>query len=195
MLAPLQVVIIPIYRNEEQLHQIDEKAAAIVEQLKAKGISVKYDNDDAYRSGWKFNEYEFKGVPVRIAIGPKDLENNQAEVARRDTLEKQNISLDTLVDDVEQLLKDIQQNIYDKALAFRKAHTVKANTWDEFKELIEQGLFIEAHWDGTTETEEKIKEETKATIRCIPLNNPQEEGKCIYSGKPSKERVIFARAY
>ncbi len=194
-LAPIQVVIVPIYRQEDQLAQISEKANAIKEALQAKGISVKYDDRDTYKPGWKFSEYEFKGVPVRLAMGSRDLENGTVEVARRDTLEKEIVPLDGIEERIEKLLEDIQQNLYKKALKFREENTCKVDTWDEFKEKIEAGGFVLAHWDGTPETEEKIKEETKATIRTIPLNNPQEEGKCIFSGNPSKERVVFAKAY
>lgn len=195
-LAPIHVVIIPIYKNEEQLQTIIEKVNPLVEKLKAKGISVKFDTDDSRRSGWKFNEYEMKGVPVRVAIGPRDLENNQAEVARRDTLTKETVSFENIDNYIEQLLQDIQQNIYDKALKFREENTRKADTWEEFVDILDnQGGFVAAHWDGTPETEDLIKEKTKATIRCIPFNNPLEEGKCILTGKPSKQRVLFARAY
>lgn len=195
-LAPIHVVIIPIYKNEEQLQTIIEKVNPLVEKLKAKGISVKFDTDDSKRSGWKFNEYEMKGVPVRVAIGPRDLENNQAEVARRDTLTKETVSFENIDNYIEQLLQDIQQNIYDKALKFRKENTRKADTWEEFVDILDnQGGFVAAHWDGTPETEDLIKEKTKATIRCIPFDNPLEEGKCILTGKPSKQRVLFARAY
>ena len=195
-LAPIQVVIIPIYKSEEELNAITEKVQPLMKQLKAKGISVKYDDDDAKRSGWKFNEYELKGVPVRVVMGPRDLENNVAEVARRDTFEKMSLSLENLDVKVEELLNDIQNNLFQKALQFRKENTLQVDTWEEFeKALDEKGGFIYAHWDGTSETEELIKEKTKATIRCIPLDNPLEEGKCILTGKPSKQRVIFARAY
>lgn len=195
-LAPIQVVIVPIYKSEEQRQAIAEKVQPLIEKLKALNISVKFDNDDSKRSGWKFNEYELKGVPVRIAIGPRDLENNDAEVARRDTLTKEVVPFDTLVEYVQNLLKDIQQNLFDKALKFREENTRKADTWEEFVDLLDNHPgFIYAHWDGTPETEDKIKELTKATIRCIPFNNPQEEGKCILTGKPSKQRVLFARAY
>ena len=157
---------------------------------------MKYDNDDTTRPGWKFAEHELRGVPVRIAIGARDLENNQVEVARRDTKEKASYSISDLTDRVAQLLEDIQQNLYNRALQFREAHTTKADSWDDFVKLLEEkGGFISAHWDGTSETEEKIKELTKATIRCIPLNNPQEEGNCILTGSPSNQRVLFARAY
>ena len=195
-LAPLQVVIVPIYKSEEQRQAIAEKVKPLIEQLKALRISVKFDDDDTKRSGWKFNEYELKGVPVRIAVGPRDLENNEAEVARRDTLAKEQVSFDNLVGHIQFLLKDIQQNLFNKALKFREENTRKADTWDEFVELLDNHPgFIYAHWDGTAETEAKIKELTKATIRCIPFNNPLEEGKCILTGKPSKQRVLFARSY
>ncbi len=195
-LAPIQVVIVPIYKNEEQRQAIAEKVQPLIEELKALNISVKFDNDDAKRSGWKFNEYELKGVPVRVAIGPRDLENNEAEVARRDTLAKEVVSFDGLATYIQNLLKDIQKNLFDKALKFREDNTKKADTWEEFVELLDNHPgFIYAHWDGTAETEDKIKELSKATIRCIPFNNPQEEGKCILTGKPSKQRVLFARSY
>lgn len=195
-LAPIQVVIVPIYKNQEQRQAIAEKVQPLVEQLKALNISVKFDDDDSKRSGWKFNEYELKGVPVRVAIGPRDLENNNAEIARRDTLEKEVVSFDGIAEYIQKLLKDIQQNLFNKALKFREENTRKADTWEEFVDLLDNHPgFIYAHWDGTPETEDKIKELTKATIRCIPFNNPQEEGKCILTGKPSKQRVLFARAY
>ncbi|MBP6432253.1 MAG: proline--tRNA ligase [Ferruginibacter sp.] len=195
-IAPIQVVIVPIYKGEESKPVIDGKANEIISQLKALGVKVKYDNSDNARPGWKFAEYELKGVPVRIAMGLRDIENNVAEVARRDTKEKNSMSLDGLAQNIVTLLDDIQQNIYNKALAFRNEHITPANTWDEFVKLLdEKGGFIAAHWDGTPETEEEIKTKTKATIRCIPLNNKQEDGVCILSGKPSKERVLFARAY
>ncbi len=195
-LAPIQVVIVPIYKNQEQLDQITEKVLPIKKKLESKGISVKYDNRDTQKPGWKFAEYEFKGVPIRIAIGPRDLEQNTVEVARRDTLEKSVYQLTDIETKIENLLKLIQDNLYQKALSFRENNTNKANTWDEFVDLIEnKGGFVSAHWDGTGETEEAIKNATKATIRCIPLNNPKEEGKCIFSGNHSSQRVIFARAY
>jgi prolyl-tRNA synthetase len=195
-LAPIQVVIVPIFKGEEQKKTIDEKVRPLIEDFKAIGISVKYDDDDSRRPGWKFAEYEMKGVPVRIAIGARDLENNIAEVARRDTKTKESVSLDGLANTIKLLLDDIQENIYQKAKAYRDAHITKADTWDEFVKLLdEKGGFISAHWDGTAETEEKIKELTKATIRCIPLNNPKEPGKDILTGMPSAERVFFARAY
>lgn len=194
-LAPIQVVIVPIYRKQEQLAMVSEKVAGIVEGLKAKGISVKYDDADNKRPGFKFADYELKGVPVRLVIGPKDLEENTAEVMRRDTLGKETVSLDGIVDYVSNLLEDIQNNIYTKARNFRDSHIFEANSYDEFKELIEKGGFVLAHWDGTTETEERVKEETKATIRCIPLDGDTTPGTCIFTGKPSERRVIFARNY
>jgi prolyl-tRNA synthetase len=195
-IAPHQVVIVPIYKGEESKPVIDAKAKALAAELKAAGIRVKFDDNDNTRPGWKFAEYEMKGVPVRIAIGARDIENNVAELARRDTREKTSVSLDGLSARVIALLDEIQQAIYNKALAFRDERITKVNTWDEFvKTLNEKGGFISAHWDGTAETEEKIKEQTKATIRCIPLDNAQEEGVCVLSGKPSKQRVLFAQAY
>lgn len=194
-LAPIQVVIVPIYRKQEQLAMVSEKVAGIVEGLKAKGISVKYDDADNKRPGFKFADYELKGVPVRLVIGPKDLEGNTAEVMRRDTLGKETVSLDGIVDYVANILEDIQNNIYTKARNFRDSHIFEANSYDEFKELIEKGGFVLAHWDGTTETEERVKEETKATIRCIPLDGDTTPGTCIFTGKPSERRVIFARNY
>ncbi len=195
-LAPIQVVIIPIYKSEEQLGQITEKIQPLIQKLKAKGISVKYDDDDSKRSGWKFNEYEVKGVPVRIAVGPRDLENHQAEVCRRDTLQKVNMPLETLDIEVEALLAEIQDNLFMRTVKFREENTRKADTWEEFVDILDnQAGFVYAHWDGTPETEELIKEKAKATIRCIPFNNPLEEGRCILTGKPSKQRVLFARAY
>lgn len=194
-LAPIQVVIVPIYRSQEQLDTINAKVAPIVENLKKQGISVKYDNADNKRPGFKFADYELKGVPVRLVLGARDIENGTIEVMRRDTLEKETVSIEGIEGYVEKLLDDIQNNIYTKALNHRLEMTTKVDTWEDFKTQIEKGGFILAHWDGTTETEEKIKEETKATIRCIPLNGEEEEGKCIYTGKPSKRRVIFARNY
>ena len=195
-LAPYHVVIVPIYKNSEQLSQISEKANEIKKALEAKGLSVKFDDRDTHKPGWKFAEYELKGFPVRIAMGPRDLENNTVEVARRDTLEKDLYPIDTIADTIPALLDEIQENIYKKALKFREENTYEVNTWDEFKDVIEnKGGFVSAHWDGTSETEDKIKEATKATIRCIPLNNPQEVGTCIFSGKPSTQRVIFAKSY
>ncbi|PID94263.1 MAG: proline--tRNA ligase [Bacteroidetes bacterium] len=195
-LAPIQVAIIPIYRKEEQLTAITEKLQPIIHALKAKNISVKFDDRDTYKPGWKFNEYEFKGVPVRLAMGPRDMENGTVEVARRDTLEKEILPLEGIVEHIEALLEEIQKNLFQKALDYRTANTRKADTWDEFKELIKTKRgFILAHWDGTPETEQKIKEETKATIRLIPIDGEKEEGKCIYSGKPSTQRVVFALSY
>lgn len=195
-LAPLQVVIIPIFKGEESKAVIGSKVDEIMKELKALGIRVKYDDNDNARPGWKFAEHELKGVPVRIALGLRDLENNVVEIARRDTKEKQTISIDGLAGYVQQLLEEIQQNIFQKALAFRNENIRKANTWDEFVQLLdEKGGFISAHWDGTDATEDKIKELTKATIRCIPLQNEQEAGECIYSKQPSTQRVLFARAY
>ena len=197
-LAPIQVVIIPIYKTPEDLEKISEKVNPIFEALKAAGISVKYDDNDNQRSGWKFAEYELRGVPIRLGIGMRDLENGTVEVARRDTLTKSttNLSLsDGFVEYIKSLLDDIQANIYQKALKFREENTFKLDTWDEFKDQIEKGGFILAHWDGTAETEEKIKDETKATIRCILLDAEMEPGKCVFSGGPSNKRVVFARAY
>ncbi|MDE5606015.1 MAG: proline--tRNA ligase [Bacteroidales bacterium] len=194
-LAPIQVAIVPIFKNAEQLAQISEKVNGIKAALEAQGISVKYDDRDSQKPGWKFTEYEFKGVPVRVAIGPRDLEEGTAEVCRRDTLEKSVHAMDDLTRFIPALLAEIQQNLFDRALKHREDNTIKVDTWEEFKEKIEQGKFILAHWDGTTETEVKIKEETKATIRALSFDLPEEEGKCIYSGKPSHRRVIFAKAY
>lgn len=195
-IAPIQVVIVPIYKNEEQLKEISGKVESLIQKLKNQGISVKYDDDDSKRSGWKFNEYEVKGVPVRIAIGPRDLENNEAEVVRRDTLEKQTLPFDTLDEKIGTLLNDIQSNLFQRSLQFRNENIRKADTWEEFMSILDnEGGFVSAHWDGTTETEEKIKDLAKATIRCIPYDNPLEDGKCICTGKPSKQRVLFARAY
>jgi prolyl-tRNA synthetase len=195
-IAPLQVVIVPIFKGDEQKAAIDAKVTVMMAELKALGVSVKYDDSDNARPGWKFAEYEMKGVPVRIAIGARDLEQNIVEVARRDTKEKANASIDGIGLHVKNLLDDIQANIFNKAKAFRDDHITEANSWDEFVQLLDTKTgFISAHWDGTPETEEKIKEQTKATIRCIPLNNKQEAGTCILSGNPSTQRVLFARAY
>jgi prolyl-tRNA synthetase len=195
-IAPVQVVIVPIYKGADQKAALDEKVMEIVKELKRAGVRVKYDDNDNSRPGWKFAEYELKGVPVRIAIGARDLENKTVEVARRDTKEKSSMPLDGLAVRVQELLEEIQQNMYNKAKTYQQEHITPANSFEEFEKLLdEKGGFIAAHWDGTAETEELIKERTKATIRCIPLNNPQEEGVCILSGKPSKERVLFARAY
>src|SRR5664279_4295924 len=195
-IAPIQVVIVPIYKGAEQKQQIDEKVHNWMEEFKALGVKVKYDDDDNNRPGWKFAEYELKGVPVRIAIGARDMQNNVVEIARRDTKEKITVSMDGLSNAIVVLLHDIQENIYNKAKAFRDDNITRADTWEQFEKLLDdKGGFISAHWDGTAETEDKIKDLTKATIRCIPLNNLQEEGTCILTGKPSKERVLFARAY
>ena len=195
-IAPFQVVIVPIFKGEEQKQKIDEKVHALVKELKAAGIRVKYDDNDNARPGWKFAEYELKGVPVRVAIGARDLEKNIVEVARRDTKEKLTMEIDGLAINIGKLLDAIQENIYNKAKTFRDTRITSANTWDEFVQLLDDKAgFISAHWDGTGETEDKIKEITKATIRCIPLNNELEEGNCILTGKPSTQRVLFARAY
>jgi len=195
-LAPIQVVIVPIHKTDEQLESISAKVNEIVKELRQKGISVKYDDRTAYKPGWKFAEYELKGVPLRIAIGPKDLENDTLEIARRDTLEKQNIPQNTVVGYVEKTLKEIQENLYQKALQYRETHITEVNSFEEFKEVLDtKGGFISAHWDGTPETEEKIKDLTKATIRCIPLNNKIEAGKCVFTGEKSTQRVLFAKAY
>src|SRR6187397_529531 len=195
-IAPFQVVIVPIYKGDESKPVIDAKANEIMKELKASGIRVKYDNNDNTRPGWKFAEYELKGVPVRLAMGLRDMENNVVELARRDTKEKQQVPISGLSDHITKLLDGIQQNLYNNALKYREQHITSVDSWDEFvKTLNEKGGFVAAHWDGTAETEAEIKEKTKATIRCIPFNNPQEEGVCIFSGKPSKERVLFAIAY
>jgi prolyl-tRNA synthetase len=195
-IAPVQVVIVPIYKGEEQKVLIDTKVQSIIKELKANGVSVKYDDSDNARPGWKFAQYELQGVPVRLAIGARDLENNVVEVARRDTKEKQSVRMDGIAVYIKNLLEEIHQNIFNKAKAYRDEHITPANDWDEFIKLLdEKGGFVSAHWDGTNETEDKIKELAKATIRCIPLNNPKEEGKCILTGKPSTQRVLFARAY
>ena len=194
-LAPFQVVIVPIYKNEEQLSAISEKVAEITSKLKTLGISVKYDNNDNKKPGWKFAEYELKGVPVRLAMGARDLENGTVEVARRDTLTKETIPLENIDLYISELLKTIQANIYKKAFDYRASVTREVNSYEEFKVEIEKGGFLMCHWDGTPETEEKIKEETKATIRCIPLNGDTTPGVCMVTGKPSAQRVIFARAY
>ena len=195
-LAPFQVVIVPIYKNEDQLNAISEKAKEIKAELERIGISVKFDNRDTHKPGYKFAEYEFKGVPLRIALGPRDLENNTVELARRDLLSKQIVDNKNIGNTVLNLLDEIQENLLNKAQQFREENTHKADTYTEFKELISNDSgFVYAHWDGSSESEQKIKEETKATIRCIPINNSLESGKCIYSGKPSKQRVIFAKSY
>lgn len=195
-IAPLQVVIVPIYKGDEQKALIDVKVKALMQSFKAAGIRVKYDDSDNQRPGWKFAEYELKGVPVRIAIGARDLENNQVEIARRDTKEKSTISMEGLIHSVTALLEEIQSNLFERAKQYRDEHITKVNTWDEFVQILDtKAGFVAAHWDGTPETEDKIKELTKATIRCIPLNNEQEVGKCILTGNPSSQRVLFARAY
>lgn len=196
-IAPLQVVIVPIYKGQEQKEQIDEKVSAIMAELKKLGISVKYDDNDNARPGWKFAEYELKGVPVRLAIGARDLANNVIEVARRDIKEKQTVSLEGIAEHVKTLLNDIQENMFNRAKDYRDSHITNADNWNEFVQLLdEKGGFVFAHWDGTAETEEAIKDQTKATIRCIPIDGSgAEEGNCILSGKPSKQRVYFARAY
>lgn len=195
-LAPIQVVIVPIFKGEEQKQLIDEKVKVLQQQLKAAGIKVKYDDNDNNRPGWKFAEYEMKGVPVRIAIGARDIANNVVEVARRDTKEKMSMPIDGLAENIIELLADIQAAIFNKAKHFRDDHITDANSWDDFIQLLDEKTgFIAAHWDGTSDTEDKIKELTKATIRCIPLNNKAEEGKCILTGNLSSQRVLFARAY
>lgn len=196
-LAPIQVVMVPIFNKDEQLKAVLAKMNEIKEQLVKLGISVKIDDRDNVRSGFKFAEWELKGVPVRLAVGPRDLENNTVEVARRDTLTKEGVSGDLVVEHVKNLLEAIEKNVYQKALDFRNSHILKVDTWDEFKAKLEEGNFLLCHWDGTPETEAKIQEETKATIRCIPVDSCvcEEEGKCVYSGKPSHRRVVFAKAY
>lgn len=195
-LAPIQVVIVPIFKGEEQLNLISETVLPIVAKLKKKGISVKFDNSDKQSPGFKFAEYELKGVPVRLAIGARDLANGTVEVARRDTKEKKTYAINDIVTTVSDLLEEIQTNIYQRALTFRAENTHEVDTWDEFTKILEENPgFISAHWDGSSETEEKIKELTKATIRCIPLDAVEEEGKCIFTGNPSKGRVIFAKSY
>jgi prolyl-tRNA synthetase len=195
-IAPVQVVIVPIFKGEEQKALLDEKVHAMVASFKAAGIRVKYDDSDNQRPGWKFAEYELKGVPVRIAVGPRDLENNQVEIARRDTKEKTIVSMDGITETVSQLLLDIQSNLFNRAKKYRDEHITKVDSWDDFISTLDtKAGFVSAHWDGTPETEDKIKEMTKATIRCIPLNNEQEAGTCILTGQPSVQRVLFARAY
>jgi prolyl-tRNA synthetase len=195
-LAPIQVVIVPIYKGMEQLEEITEKITPLIKELRAKGISVKFDQRDTHKPGFKFNEYELKGVPVRLAIGQRDLENNTFEVARRDTLTKETVSSDLLVPHIEQLLEHIQENLYLRALDYRDTHITEANSYEELKEILKsKGGFVSAHWDGTIETEAKIKEQTKASIRCIPINAKDEVGRCILTGKPSTKRVLFAKAY
>ncbi len=195
-IAPIQVVIVPIYKGDDQKSKIDSKVKEITDNLKKLGVRVKYDDSDNNRPGWKFAEYEMKGVPIRLAIGARDLENNVVEVARRDTKEKKSVNLDGIAQYTEGLLLDIQNSMFNRAKTYQQAHITNADTWDEFEKLLdEKGGFVSAHWDGSAETENAIKEKTKATIRCIPLNNPKEDGKCILTGKPSGQRVLFARAY
>lgn len=195
-IAPIQVVIVPIYKGDESKSLIDEKAREIIKALQAANIRVKYDNNDNTRPGWKFAEQELKGVPIRLAMGLRDMENNVVELARRDTKEKRQIPIEGLTDYIHNLLEEIQQSLYNRALAFRDSHITRVDSWEEFMQVLnEKGGFISAHWDGTAESEAAIKEKAKATIRCIPLNNPAEEGKCVLTGKPSKQRVLFAMAY
>ncbi|NNE03602.1 MAG: proline--tRNA ligase [Eudoraea sp.] len=195
-LAPIQVVVVPIYKGTEQLDKISEKVLPLVKELRAKGITVKFDNRDTHKPGFKFNEYELKGVPIRLAIGQRDLDNDTFEVARRDTLEKETVKTTELIAKIEHLLVDIQENIYKKAFDYRESHITRVDSYDEFKSLLEsKGGFFSAHWDGTAATEEKIKQETKATIRCIPLDAEAEEGVCMVTGQPSQQRVLFAKAY
>jgi prolyl-tRNA synthetase len=195
-IAPIQVVIVPIYKGDEQKAEVDQKVVALMQDLKASGISVKYDDSDNNRPGWKFAEYELKGVPVRVAIGARDIQNGVAEIARRDTKEKASVPLEGLADHIKRLLEEIQTNLYNRALAFRENLTTEVDSWEDFEKVLDEKTgFVSAHWDGTAETEEAIKEKTKATIRCIPLNNVLEEGTCILTGKPSAQRVLFARAY
>jgi len=195
-LAPIQVVIVPIYKGMEQLEEIAEKITPLIKELRAKGISVKFDQRDTHKPGFKFNEYELKGVPIRLAIGQRDLENNTYEVARRDTLTKETVSSDVLVPHIEQLLEHIQENLYLRALDYRDTHITEANSYEELKDILKtKGGFVSAHWDGTIETEAQIKEQTKASIRCIPIDAKEEVGTCILTGKPSAKRVLFAKAY
>jgi prolyl-tRNA synthetase len=195
-IAPLQVVIVPIFKGDEQKAQVDAMATGILQQLRILNIRVKYDDSDNYRPGWKFAEYELKGVPVRVTLGARDLQKGIAEIARRDTKEKMNFSLGTIAVEIEALLNDIQQNMYTRAKSYREDHTTNVNNWEDFEKVLDEKTgFVLAHWDGTAETETNIKEKTKATIRCIPLDNNKEEGKCILTGKPSSQRVLFARAY
>lgn len=195
-LAPIQVAIVPIYKNEEQLDALREKLNPLVDLLRGRGLSVVFDDDDKRKPGWKFSEYEMKGVPLRLAMGPRDLENDTVEVARRDTLSKEMVSFSEVVDHAVKMMETIQKNLFDKALSFRESNTHSADTWEEFADIIEnRGGFVLAHWDGTAETEEAIKQKTKATIRCIPLDADDEEGKCILTGNPSPRRVLFAKAY
>jgi len=195
LLAPTQLVIVPIYRGQEELDALRPVAEKLMNELCDRGVRVRFDDRDTHKPGWKFNQYELQGVPLRIALGKRDLENGTVELARRDTLEKSSIPLEEVAGTVNDLLEQIQQSLFEKALRFQKANTHRVDSWEEFVERIEQGGFLSAHWDGTAETEEQIKKETKATIRCIPLNAEEENGKCIYSGNPSQRRVLFARAY
>jgi prolyl-tRNA synthetase len=195
-LAPIQVVVIPIYRSDEQLDEITKKITPILDELKRKNISVLFDNRDTHKPGYKFNEHEIKGVPIRIAVGPKDLENSTLEIFRRDKMKKELIDFDKIFDKIDFLLEDIQTNIFNKAQTFTNENIRIANSYDEFKSIIKnKGGFVSAHWDGSNETEEKIKKETKATIRCIPIDSQKEKGLCMISGKPSTQRVLFAKAY
>ena len=194
-IAPIQVVVVPIFKGDEQLAAISAKLKPVIDRLRQLGISVKYDDSDNKRPGFKFADYELKGVPVRLAMGGRDLENNTIEIMRRDTLEKENVSFDGIVERVAKLLDDIQENIYQKALSFRNEHIYECDNYDEFKERIKDGGFFLCHWDGTTETEEKIKEDTQATIRCVPFMFEQTEGVDMVSGRPAKNRVIIARSY
>jgi prolyl-tRNA synthetase len=195
LLAPYQVVIVPIYRNDEQLNQINDKVAGIIKELRALGISVKYDKSDNKKPGWKFSEYELKGVPVRLAMGGRDLENNTIEIARRDTLTKETLPQEGIEEHIKSLLEEMQKNIYKKAFDYRESVTRNVDSYEEFKVEIEKGGFLMCHWDGTCETEDLIKNETKATIRCIPLEGDKTPGKCMITGKPSAQRVVFARSY
>ncbi|HLS12725.1 MAG TPA: proline--tRNA ligase [Flavobacteriaceae bacterium] len=195
-LAPYQVIIVPIYRSDEQKQAVAEKAEEMMKELRAAGITVRFDNRDTHKPGWKFNEYELKGVPVRIGIGPRDIENGTLEIARRDLLTKETVKADTAVTYIQNVLEEMQTGLFDRALKYREEHTTKVDSYEEFKEVLEvKGGFVVAHWDGTAETEALIQEETKATIRCIPLDAEEEEGVCIRTGKPSARRVVFARAY
>jgi prolyl-tRNA synthetase len=194
-LAPIQVVIVPVYKTNEDVEKFAEATRPIIEQLKAKGVRVKYDSDDQKSPGFKFAEYELQGVPVRITVGSRELESSKVEITRRDTGEKSSLALEGLAESLEKLLEAIQTNIFEKAKNFRAENTFSVDSWDEFKSQIEKGGFVMAHWDGTAETENKIKEETKATIRCVPLESKEESGKCVFSGNPSKKRVLFAKAY
>ena len=195
-LAPIQVVIVPIYRSEEQLEQISEVANKLVKDLRAVGVSVKFDDNDNQKPGWKFAQYELQGVPVRLAIGPKDLEKGTVELARRDTLTKEFVNNDEVVEKIKALMTEIQDSLFEKAKTYRDSHITEVNSFDEFKKVLkDKGGFISAHWDGTPETENKIKDLTKATIRCIPFDRKEEAGECVLTGKPSQGRVLLAKAY